>query len=95
MAWIFFAILVTYSRTILTRVEIATAEYPLTYYILAEAVVVIAAAAGVLTIGKRIEVMVEWVTLQPYILPRVGVLIGGEVSVRRRNIVVQAGIVRV
>ena len=72
-----------------------TTEYPLIYYILVEAVVVIAAAAGVLTIGKRIGVIVEWVTLQPYILPRVKVLIRGEVSVKGRSVVIQAGIVQV
>ena len=60
---------------------------------LAEAVVVIAAAAGVLIIGKRIGVIVKWVTLQPYILPRVGVLIGGKVLVKKKNIIVWAGIV--
>jgi hypothetical protein len=52
---------------------------------LAEAVVVIAAAAGVLIIGKRIGVIVKWVTLQPYILPRVGVLIGGKVLVKKKT----------
>ena len=55
---------------------------------LAEAVVLIAVAAGVLTIGKRIGVMAKWVTLRPYILPRVGVLIGGEVSVEKKSVVV-------
>ena len=95
MAWIFFAILVICLQIISIYIEIATAKYPPTYYILAEAVVVIAAAAGVLTIGERIGVMAERVTLRPYILPRVGVLIGGEVLVRGRNIIVQAGIVRV
>ena len=59
-----------------------TAEYPPTYYMLAEAIAVIAAAAGVLAIGKRVGVMAEQITLRPYILPQVGVLIGGEVSVR-------------
>ena len=55
---------------------------------LAEVVVVAAAVAGVLVIGKRVGVMVEWVTLQPYILLRVGVLVGGEVLVRKKSIVV-------
>ena len=55
---------------------------------LAEAVAVIAAAAGVLTIGKRIRAIAEQITLQPYILLRMGVLIGGKVSVRRRSVVV-------
>ena len=45
-----------------------TAKYPLTYYILAEAIVVAAAVAGVLAISKRVKVMAKQVTLQPYIL---------------------------
>ena len=69
-----------------------TAKYPPTYYVLAEAIVV-AAAAGVLAIGKRVGATAEQVTLRPYILPRVGVLIRGEVSVGRGSVVVQAGIV--
>ena len=60
---------------------------------LAEAVAVIAVAASVLTISKRIKVTAEQVTLRPYILPQIGVLIGGEVKIKKRNIVVQAGIV--
>ena len=87
MAWIFFTILVTCLQTISTCVKIVTAEYSPIYYILAEAIVVVA-AAGVLAIGKRVEVMAEWVTLRPYILPRVGVLIGGEVLVRGGSIVI-------
>ena len=59
MAWISFAILVTYSQTILICVKIVTAEYPPTYYILAEAIVVAAAAASMLVIGKRVGVMAE------------------------------------
>ena len=62
---------------------------------LAEAVAVIAAAAGVLTIGERIGATAERVTLRPYVLPRVGVLMGGEVEVGGRSVVVRAGIVRV
>ena len=62
---------------------------------LAEVVVVAVTAAGVLAIGKRIRVTAEQVTLQPYILLQVEVLIGEEVSVRGRSIVVQARIVRV
>ena len=59
MAWISFAILITYLQTILTCVEIVTAEYPPTYYVLAEAVAVAAAAAGVLVIGKRVRAMAK------------------------------------
>ena len=55
---------------------------------LAEVVVVIAVAAGVLIIGKRVKVIVEWVTLWPYILLQVGVLIGGEVLIKGRSVVV-------
>ena len=55
---------------------------------LAEAVVVAAAAAGVLAIGKRVRVMAKQVTLRPYILPQVGVLIGGGFSVKGKSIVV-------
>ena len=40
-------------------------------------VIIVAAAAGVLAIGKRVKVMAKRVTLQPCILPRVGVLMGG------------------
>ena len=54
-----------------------TAEYPLIYYILAEVVVVVVVAASVLAIGKRVGVMVEWVTLWLYILLQVGALVGG------------------
>ena len=72
-----------------------TAKYPPTYYVLAEAVVVAVTAAGVLAIGKRIRVTAEQVTLQPYILLQVEVLIGEEVLVKGGSIVVQARIVRV
>ena len=47
---------------------------------LAEAIAVVAAAAGVLAIGKKVRVTAEWVTLRPYILPQVGVLMGGKRS---------------
>ena len=72
-----------------------TAEYPPTYYILAEAIAVTAVTASVLAIGKKVGAIAKRVTLQPYILPQVGVLMGGEVSIKRENIVVQAGIVQV
>ena len=49
---------------------------------------VAAVAAGVLAIGKRVGVIVKWVTLQPYILLQVGVLVGGEVLVKRGSIIV-------
>jgi hypothetical protein len=58
-----------------------------------EAIAITAAAAGVLAISKRVEVMAEWVTLQPYILPQVEVLIKEEVSVKKRSIIIQAKIV--
>ena len=95
MAQISFAILVTYLQTILICTEITTIKYPLIYYILAEAIVVAAAAASVLAISKRVGAMAERVTLRPYILLQMGVLIGEEVSVGGENMVVQAGIVRV
>ena len=60
---------------------------------LAEAVMVITAAAGVLVIGERVEATAEWVTLWPCILLQVGVLFGGEVSVKGGSVVVRAGIV--
>jgi hypothetical protein len=89
ITWISFAISVICLQTISTRVEIATAEYPLTYYILAEAVVVVAAAAaGVLAIGKRVGAMAKQITLQPYILLQVGVLIEREVVVRGGSVVI-------
>ena len=72
-----------------------TAEYPPTYYMLAEAVVVIAVAASVLIIGKRVRVTAKRMTLRPYILLQMGVLMGEEVLIRRRSVVVQVGIVRV
>ena len=56
---------------------------------------VIAAAAGILTIGKRIRVIAEWVTLRPYILLQVGVLIRGKVSVKKKSVIVRAEIVQV
>ena len=59
MAQISFAILVTCLQIISTCVEIATAEYPPTYYILAEAIAVTAAAAGILAIGEKVGAMVE------------------------------------
>ena len=43
-----------------------------------------------LAIGERVGVTAERVTLRPYILPQVGVLMGGEVSVKRGSVVVQA-----
>ena len=55
---------------------------------LAEAIVVTAAAAGVLAIGERVGIIAKWVTLQPCILPQVGVLIKKEVLVRGRSVVV-------
>ena len=55
---------------------------------LAEVVTVAVAAASVLAIGKRVGAIAKRVTLRPYILPRVGVLIGGEVSVKGGNIIV-------
>ena len=57
--------------------------------------VVTVAVAGVLAIGERVEVMAKRVTLRPYILLRVGVLIGEEVLVKGKSIVVQAEIVQV
>ena len=62
---------------------------------LAEVVVVAAAAAGVLAIGERVGAMAERVTLRPCVLLRVGVLMGEEVSVGGGSVVVRAGIVRV
>ena len=55
---------------------------------LAEAIAVTAAAAGMLAIGKRVKAMAKWVTLRPYILLQVKVLIGEEVSVRGESVVV-------
>ena len=55
---------------------------------LAEAIAVAAAAAGVLAIGKRVGVTAEWVTLRPYILLQMGVLIRGKVSVGGGSIIV-------
>jgi hypothetical protein len=55
---------------------------------LAEVVVVAAVAAGVLAIGERVGVIVEWVTLRPYILLQVGVLIGEKVLVKEESVVV-------
>ena len=55
---------------------------------LAEVVVVVAAVAGVLAIGKKVGVIAKRVTLWLYILLQVGVLIGEEVLVRKRSIVV-------
>ena len=55
---------------------------------LAKAVAVIAVAANVLIIGKRVKVTAKWVTLRPYILLRVKVLIKGEVSIRGRSVIV-------
>ena len=55
---------------------------------LAEAIAVTTAVAGVLAIGKRVRVIAEQVTLRPYILPRVGVLIREKVSVGGKSVVV-------
>ena len=55
---------------------------------LVEAVVVAAAAAGVLAIGKRVGVIAERVTLRLYILLQVRVLMGGEVLVKEESVVV-------
>ena len=65
-----------------------TAEYPPTYYMLVEAIVVAVAAASVLAIGERVGVIAKQVTLRPYVLPQVGVLMEEEVLVRGGNIVV-------
>ena len=54
---------------------------------------VAAAVTGVLAIGKRVGVIAERVTLRPYILLQVKVLIKKEVLVRGGSIVVQIGIV--
>ena len=55
---------------------------------LAEVVTITAAAASVLVIGKRVRVTAKRVTLRPYILLQVEVLIGGEVSVRGGSVIV-------
>ena len=55
---------------------------------LVEVVVIITAVAGVLVIGKKVGVIVKRVTLQPYILLRVKVLIKKKVLVRGRSVVV-------
>ena len=55
---------------------------------LAEAIVVAAAAAGVLVISERVKATVERVTLRPYVLLRVRVLIREEVSARGGSVVV-------
>ena len=60
---------------------------------LAEAIAVAAAAAGVLAIGERVRVMVKRVTLRPFVLLRVGVFVGEEVLVGGGSIVVWVGIV--
>ena len=62
---------------------------------LAEVVVVVAAAAGVLAIGKKVGVIAKRVTLWLYILLQVGVLIKEEVLVKKRSVVVQVEIVQV
>ena len=49
---------------------------------------VVAVAADVVVISKRVKATVEWVTLRPCILLQVGVLIGGEVLVRGGSIVI-------
>jgi len=49
-----FAILVTYLRTILTRVETAIAKYTLTFSVLTGAAIVLEAVLGVLGIYKRV-----------------------------------------
>ena len=55
---------------------------------LAEVIVIVAVVAGVLAIGKKVKAIAKQVTLQLYILLQVGVLIGEEVSVRGKSIVV-------
>jgi len=81
IARISFTILVTRSRTILTRAETAIAEYTPTDSVLVKAVAAIA-APGVPAIGKRVRgAAAERVPLRPRILLRVEVLIGGEVLV--------------
>ena len=63
------------------RAKIAIAKYTPTDLALAEAVIA-TAAPSVLAIGERVKgVVVEQVPLRPYILLRVGVLMGGEVLV--------------
>ena len=58
-------------------------------------VAIAAAAAGVLAIGEKVKAIAKRVTLRPYILLQVGVLIGGEVSVKRGSVIVQVEIVQV
>ena len=60
---------------------------------LAEVVVVVAVVASMLAIGKKVGVIVKQITLRPYILLQVGVLIGEEVSVKKKSVVIQAEIV--
>ena len=60
---------------------------------LAEAVVVVAAAAGILAISERVGATAKQVTLRPCVLLQVGVLMGGEVLVRGKSVVVRAEIV--
>ena len=75
------------------RTEIAIAKYTLTDSVLAKAVAAIA-VPSVLAIGKRVRgVVVEQIPLQPCVLLRVEVLIGGEVLVGR-DVVARAEIVR-
>ena len=59
---------------------------------LAKVVVIAAVAASVLAISKKVGVTAEQITLRPYVLLRVKVLIGGEASVKGGNVVVRAEI---
>ena len=49
---------------------------------------VTAVVASVLAIGKKVRAIVEQITLQLYILLQVGVLVGGEVSVKKKSVVI-------
>ena len=75
------------------RIEIVIAKYTLIDLVLAEAVVV-TVVPGVLAIGEKVKgAAVKRVPLRPYILLRVGVLMGGEVLIGK-GVVVWAEIVR-
>jgi len=64
IAQISFAILVTCLQTVLTRAEIAIAEYTLTFSVLVGAAAVLEAVLGVLGISERVGgAVVEWVPL--------------------------------
>ena len=83
-----FAILVTYSRTILTHAETAIAKYTPTFSVPVGAAVVLKVALGVLGINKRVGgAAAEWIPLRLRISLQVRVLGEGEVS--------RGGIVRV